>query len=87
MYNSSDQIAFNRDMNYESMKEAVISYVTLILIAWTVNVGCIWGTFAIKPLLSFKNEIETKGGEKGGGWESGLDSLRDNTIYEDTFNI
>lgn len=61
MYNSSDQIAFNRAMNYESMKEAVISYVTLILIAWTVSSECIWGTFAIKPLLSFKNEIETKG--------------------------
>lgn len=63
MYSSSDQIPFNRDMNYESMKEAVTSYVALILIAWTVNVGSIWGTFAIKPILSFKNEIEE------GDWE------------------
>lgn len=58
MYNSSDQIPFNRDMNYESMKAAVTSYVTLILIAWTVNVGSIWGTFAIKLIVSFKNELE-----------------------------
>lgn len=64
MYNSSDQIPFNRDMNYESMKEAVTSYVTLILIAWTVNVGSIWGTFAIKPILSFKNETEEGEREK-----------------------
>lgn len=63
MYDSSDQIPFNGDMNYESMKEAVTSYVTLILIAQTVNVGSIWGTFAIKPILSFKTEIEE------GEWE------------------
>lgn len=63
MYNSSDQILFNRDMNYESMKKAVISYVTLILIA--VNVGSSWDTFAIKLPLSFKNEIETEEGERG----------------------
>lgn len=85
MYNSSDQIPFNGDMNYESMKEAVTSYITLILIAWAVNVGSIWGTFAIKPILSFKNEIETEEGERGEGWESGVERLRNNVIYEDFF--
>lgn len=63
--------------------EAVTSYVTLILIAWIVNVGSIWGTFAIKPILSFKNEIETEKGEKGAGCESGIERWRDIIIYED----
>lgn len=85
MYNSLDQIPFNRDMNYESMKEAVTSYVTLILIAWTINVGSIWGTCTIKPMLSFKNEIETEEGERGAACESGLERSRDNIIYEDFF--
>lgn len=85
MYNSSDQIPFNRDMNYESMKKAVISYVTLILIAWTVNVGSSWSTFAIKLLFSFKNEIETEEGERGEWWDSGVGRLRDNTIRVDFF--
>lgn len=83
-----DQIPFNRDMNYESMKKAIISYVTLVLIAWIVNAGSIWGTFAIKPILSFKNEIETEKGERGAGCESGIERSRGNIIYEDllTYN-
>jgi hypothetical protein len=61
-------------MNYESMEQAVTSYVTLILMAWAVIVESIWGTFSIKPILSFSNEIETEEGERREG-ESKLEVL------------
>ena len=41
------------------------------------------GTFSIKPILSFKNEIETEKGERGAGCESGVEKSRGNIIYED----
>lgn len=72
-------------MNYELMKEVVISYIILILIVWVVNVGSIWGIFVIKFILFFKNEIEIEEGERGEGWESGVERLRNNVIYEDFF--
>lgn len=55
----------------------------MILIARIVSVGSIWGTFAIKPILSFKNEIETEERERGAGCESGIERSRGNIIYED----
>lgn len=45
----------------------------------------IWSTFAIKPILSFENEIETEEAERGEGWESELERSKDDTIYEYVF--